>query len=451
MKRHRLSSVIGSMLKIGFIGFGGGTALIPVIETEVVERSGLVTEDEFNRDVTIASITPGALPVEIAAGIGREAAGNAGMIAAAVAMAFPGAFLTLLLLILFSGMDSTLRTFINIFAALVSIYIIVLLLRYVVGTVKQSSSDREKLLYLAMIFSVFALSAEKNLYRLFQATRTPLFAASSVQILAVAFFVILFTKGNLRELRRTIPALFISLACFLCAGDAQILPASLMPFLAILMTALALVGLFQSIREAKVKNISNNRADSQNQGDMQFTQKKRSLGKDLSRTMFIWLLFLAILSLPAVFLTFRSFSFVGTGVLSSVMSFGGGDAYLTVAQGLFVENGMISRADFYGNIVTVANALPGSILCKILTGVGYFLGYHLHNSIPEGIMMAVCGFACSVAASGSIYVIMWGLFQKYENLRIFATIRHFIRPIVSGLLLNVALSLFLSVIYPVLF
>ena len=40
-----------ALLKIGFIGFGGGSALIPVIEKEVVEERGLVTEEEFDKDV----------------------------------------------------------------------------------------------------------------------------------------------------------------------------------------------------------------------------------------------------------------------------------------------------------------------------------------------------------------------------------------------------------------
>ena len=51
-----------ALLKIGFIGFGGGSALIPVIEKEVVEERKLVTEEEFNKDVFVASISPGALP-----------------------------------------------------------------------------------------------------------------------------------------------------------------------------------------------------------------------------------------------------------------------------------------------------------------------------------------------------------------------------------------------------
>ena len=128
------------------------------------------------------------------------------------------------------------------------------------------------------------------------------------------------------------------------------------------------------------------------------------------------------------------------------MSFGGGDAYLSIAQGMFVETDLISHSDFYGNIVTVANALPGSILCKILTGVGYYLGYGLNQSVWDGISMALCGFVCSVASSGAIYTLVWAIYEKYENLRIFATIKHFIRPIISGLLINVALSLYISAI-----
>ena len=126
------------------------------------------------------------------------------------------------------------------------------------------------------------------------------------------------------------------------------------------------------------------------------------------------------------------------------MSFGGGDAYLSVAQGLFVEGGVINNADFYGNVVSVANALPGSILCKILTGIAYDVGYNLNGSIIEGLFVALSGFACSVAASGAIFELVFCVYEKYESLQIFAVVKHFIRPIISGLLLTVAVSLYTS-------
>lgn len=427
MKNKSFSSLVGSMLKIGLIGFGGGTALIPVIEHEIVERAGLVPEEEYNRDVMIASITPGALPVEIAAGVGHEIAGNAGMIASSAAMAFPGAFLTLLLLVLFSGMSDALRSQFSVLSKIVSVFIIVLLVKYVWGTVRLYNTRRGSAICLFLICSVFLLCSGKNLYQLTGLSGTPLFSLSTVQVLGAAFFVILFTKGQPQNLRRSVPALAIAACYFLCAGKAHLIPTAAESFLLAVMTALSLIGLRQSVLETKTQTI--------------FPLKS------LTISVGCWLAFTLLLSLPAIFLTRATLPFLGTGLVSSIMSFGGGDAYLTVAEGLFVDTGIVSGADFYGSIVTVANALPGSILCKVLTGIGYYLGYGLHQSALEGVLVAVSGFTCSVAASGSIYIVVRAVYQKYERLQIFSVIRRLIRPIISGLLLNVALSLYMTVIH----
>ena len=420
--------MLGSMLKIGIMGFGGGTALIPVIENETVNRTGIVTEEQFNKYVMLASITPGALPVELAAGIGYETAGNGGMVAAATALALPGSFLTLFLLVLFSGISQGARTVIGYLSALVSVLIICILFRYVTGTIRQGKSRNERFLYLLIVLAVFVLSGEKTIYALLGLMVTPVFSVSAIQILGTAFFVIFFTKGFLRDIKRTIPALVLSVAYFVCAGEAHLLPHSMKPYLTALMMLLAAIGLVQSVLENP--------------------PKKNFPLKEASGSVLSWILFTAVLSVPAVLLSLRTLSVLGAGFLSSVMSFGGGDAYLSVANGLFVESGLISSSDFYGNIVTVANALPGSILCKTFTGVGYCIGYGLNQSIWEGILMAVSCFACSVAASGLILMLVRGICEKYEKLRIFAVVKHFIRPIISGLLINVAFSLYLSGILP---
>ena len=73
-----------SFLKIGLIGFGGGTSLIPVIQQEMVENRKLVSKDDYDSDVIVASITPGALPVEISGCIGKRFAGARGMLLAAL-------------------------------------------------------------------------------------------------------------------------------------------------------------------------------------------------------------------------------------------------------------------------------------------------------------------------------------------------------------------------------
>lgn len=72
-----------SMFRIGLIGFGGGNALISVIEAEVAKARKLIAAREYQEDVVAASATPGALPVKIAAGMGQRVADSLGMILAA--------------------------------------------------------------------------------------------------------------------------------------------------------------------------------------------------------------------------------------------------------------------------------------------------------------------------------------------------------------------------------
>ena len=85
-QKHKIFRLITAMVQCGLLGFGGGNALIPVLYRKAVEEYGLVSKEDFEEAVVVASITPGALPVEIAAGIGRITAGDLGMLCAAAAM-----------------------------------------------------------------------------------------------------------------------------------------------------------------------------------------------------------------------------------------------------------------------------------------------------------------------------------------------------------------------------
>lgn len=64
-----------SMLKVGLIGFGGGSALIPLVDDELVRRRKVLDERTFTRHTVVASITPGALPVKLAGLAGLHTSG----------------------------------------------------------------------------------------------------------------------------------------------------------------------------------------------------------------------------------------------------------------------------------------------------------------------------------------------------------------------------------------
>jgi len=86
-----------TFLMIGFVSFGGGYAVIPLIREEVVERHGWMTVREMNDAIAVASMTPGPFAVNSAVFIGYSEAGIAGAIAAAAGAAAPSLILIVLL------------------------------------------------------------------------------------------------------------------------------------------------------------------------------------------------------------------------------------------------------------------------------------------------------------------------------------------------------------------
>jgi chromate transporter len=237
----------------------------------------------------------------------------------------------------------------------------------------------------------------------------------------LAFFIVFYSNGKFDARKLTVSAVICILYC-LCVGKAHLIAnAYVLLVLRLLMVALSLYGIRKSIH-----------------GKIPFSWP--SLKKLVKEEVF-WMLFLLICSIPAFVLFGDTLKFIGQGLISALMSFGGGDAYLAVANGLFVNTGMVGYEDFYYKIASVANALPGSILCKILAGVGYVLGYQNGGGMLTGFAVAASGFACSVAASGGTFSAVAYIYERFENLEIFDTLKRYIRPIVAGLLLSVCASM----------
>ena len=171
--------------------------------------------------------------------------------------------------------------------------------------------------------------------------------------------------------------------------------------------------------------------------------KKLDMKPIMSRTA-IWIIFLIVMSLPAILAaSYSAISFDLHGLASSLLSFGGGDAYLTIADGLFVPD-FIEENEFYNHLVLVVNVLPGSILCKTLSGIGYVYGEGVCGNMWGGFALASAGFSCSVAASCGIFHVIYHAYEWLEKVHIFIIIKKVIRVIVSGLLLTVMAGLIKS-------
>ena len=86
-----------SYLKIGFFGFGGGYAMLSLIQNEIVEQQGWLTTAQFADIVAISQMTPGPIAINSATYIGYTVGGIWGSVVATFAVCLPALTVMLLL------------------------------------------------------------------------------------------------------------------------------------------------------------------------------------------------------------------------------------------------------------------------------------------------------------------------------------------------------------------
>jgi chromate transporter len=80
-------------LKIGIFGFGGGYAMLSMIQFEVVDNQGWMTIEEFADIVALSQMTPGPVSINIATFIGYTVGGFWGSMVATAAIVMPSLLL----------------------------------------------------------------------------------------------------------------------------------------------------------------------------------------------------------------------------------------------------------------------------------------------------------------------------------------------------------------------
>ncbi|MBE6197702.1 MAG: chromate transporter [Rikenellaceae bacterium] len=95
-----LLKLFTTFFKIGLFSFGGGFAMIPLIQREVIERHKWINSKDFVDMLVLAQSTPGPIAVNTAVFVGYKTAGIAGAVAATFGTVLPS-FIVILLLALF--------------------------------------------------------------------------------------------------------------------------------------------------------------------------------------------------------------------------------------------------------------------------------------------------------------------------------------------------------------
>lgn len=106
-KARRMWQLFVTFFKIGAFTFGGGYAMIPLIQRETAEKHKWITDEEILEVLAIAESTPGPIAINSATFIGYRVAGVLGSVCATLGVVLPSFIIILLI-------ASLLREFQNI-------------------------------------------------------------------------------------------------------------------------------------------------------------------------------------------------------------------------------------------------------------------------------------------------------------------------------------------------
>jgi len=95
-------SLFWSFFKIGALTFGGGYAMIPVIQHEIIEKKKWISSDEFIELLAIAQTSPGPISLNTGVFVGYKLKGVPGAVVSTLGTVLPSFMIILLIAIFFA-------------------------------------------------------------------------------------------------------------------------------------------------------------------------------------------------------------------------------------------------------------------------------------------------------------------------------------------------------------
>lgn len=159
IERHDKTSLIKlfyTFASIGAITFGGGYAMLPFLEREVVEKNKWTTEEEILDYYSLSQCTPGIIAVNVSTFIGYKERGVIGAIVATLGMVFPSLIIiTTITAILTNFSDNE---FVRMAFSGIRVAVCALILNSIIKLSKKSIIDKVTLIIFISIFALLFLS-----------------------------------------------------------------------------------------------------------------------------------------------------------------------------------------------------------------------------------------------------------------------------------------------------
>ena len=144
-----LATLFVSFAKVGVMTFGGGYAMLPVLQREIVENKKWATEEELTDYYAIGQCTPGVIAVNTATFIGQKQHGILGGIFATLGVVFPSLVIITAIAALISNF-ADIPAVQNAFAG-IRVCVCVLVLNSVVKLWKNTIKDKWTLVIFALV------------------------------------------------------------------------------------------------------------------------------------------------------------------------------------------------------------------------------------------------------------------------------------------------------------
>ena len=388
--------------KIGLVNFGGGYAMLPLLQRELCEKRKWVTEEEIANYYAVGQSTPGAIAVNVATFVGKKRAGIVGAIFATLGFISP-AFIIIFLI------ATVLTNFTNnqyVQYALNGIYAVVLpLIIYGISKLFKSSIVDIFSLVLAISVAILAITVKQ----------IPLY----VYIIFAAFYGVIVSliknkgkeevkkieeKSNEKNTdKKSVVSLIIGL------------------FLGVVLGFIAL--------------------------PIAYVSKNKKMKEGIYATIIIWLILLCS-TLVTIFnhgnpLFFRLyFEFFRVGLCA----FGGGLATIPFLNELSETTGWFSLTDL-NMMIAISESTPGAIGVNMSTYVGYLTTMHEFNNHVLAFVGSMISTLGLVSPSVIVILLVSVILQKFKDNKYVKYLMYGLRAASVGLIICACYSVLCITIF----
>ena len=151
-----LWELYSTFVRLGVVNFGGGYAMLPLLERELADKRGWTNMDELRDYFSIGQCTPGVIALNVSTFIGQKRAGVKGALAATLGF-LTGPIVIILIIAAFLRNFAELELVQHAFAG-IRVCVCVLIVQAVLRLWKKSVVDAFTLILYLVIFSLNAFS-----------------------------------------------------------------------------------------------------------------------------------------------------------------------------------------------------------------------------------------------------------------------------------------------------